>query len=222
MGQNIRTSLAQQVAEELRVPLESVRIVMGDTDLTPWDAGTFGSRTTPTMGPQLRAAAATAREQLLDLAAERWKTDRAALKAADGKIANPAMGQALGYGELTRGQNLVKVIGADPLVASPRDWKLAGKPARKVDGRDFVTGSTSTRRIFPGRRCCTGWSGRRASRRRSVCSTRRKPRGSPGQSRAGRRLRRRRGARSLDRGARGRRRQVAMEHAAAAVRQGSL
>jgi CO/xanthine dehydrogenase Mo-binding subunit len=140
MGQNIRTSLAQQVAEELRVPLESIRMVMGDTDLTPWDAGTFGSRSTPTMGPQLRAAAATAREQLLDLAAERWKTDRAALKAADGKIANPATGQALAYGELTRGQNLVKVIGADPAVALPRDWKLAGKPARKVDGRDFVTG----------------------------------------------------------------------------------
>ena len=45
----------------------------------PWDAGTFGSRSTPTMGPQLRAAAAAAREELLDLAAEKWKADRAEL-----------------------------------------------------------------------------------------------------------------------------------------------
>ncbi|HKD16889.1 MAG TPA: molybdopterin cofactor-binding domain-containing protein, partial [Thermoanaerobaculia bacterium] len=47
MGQNIRTSLTQQVAEELRVGMNSIRLVMGDTDLVPWDAGTFGSRTTP-------------------------------------------------------------------------------------------------------------------------------------------------------------------------------
>jgi len=47
IGQNIRTSLAQTVADDLRVPFESVRMVMGDTALTPFDAGTFGSRTTP-------------------------------------------------------------------------------------------------------------------------------------------------------------------------------
>ena len=54
VGQNIRTSLSQGVAEELRVPLESVRLVMGDTQLVPFDLGTFGSRTTPTMNLQLR------------------------------------------------------------------------------------------------------------------------------------------------------------------------
>ena len=47
IGQNIRTSLAQSVADELRVPFESVRMVMGDTALTPFDMGTFGSRSTP-------------------------------------------------------------------------------------------------------------------------------------------------------------------------------
>ena len=51
VGQNIRTSLAQAVAEELRVPFDSITMVMGDTDLVPWDMGTFGSRTTPTMAP---------------------------------------------------------------------------------------------------------------------------------------------------------------------------
>ena len=94
MGQNIRTSLAQQVAEELRVSVDSIRMVMGDTDLCPWDAGTFGSRTTPTMGPQLRAVAATAREALIDLAAERWKVSRDGLAADNGKIVDAATKQS--------------------------------------------------------------------------------------------------------------------------------
>jgi len=75
VGQNIRTSLAQLVAEELRAPIDSIVMVMGDTELTPWDMGTFGSRTTPTMGPQLRTMAAAARQMLLELAAERWHLD---------------------------------------------------------------------------------------------------------------------------------------------------
>ena len=61
VGQNIRTSLAQAVAEELRVPFDSITMVMGDTDLVPWDMGTFGSRTTPTMAPQLRSMAVAGR-----------------------------------------------------------------------------------------------------------------------------------------------------------------
>ena len=52
---------------------------MGDTELTPFDMGTFGSRTTPDMAPQLRKAAAAARELLIDLAAEHWKVERATL-----------------------------------------------------------------------------------------------------------------------------------------------
>src|SRR5262245_53921707 len=77
LGQNIRTSLTQAVAEELHVPLDVVRIVMADTDLTPFDLGTFGSLTTPRMAPQLRKAAAAARETWIALAAERGKLERA-------------------------------------------------------------------------------------------------------------------------------------------------
>ena len=54
VGQNTRTSLSQGVAEELRLPVEQIDMVMGDTQLTPFDMGTFGSRTTPTMNLQLR------------------------------------------------------------------------------------------------------------------------------------------------------------------------
>ena len=73
VGQNVRTSLAQQIAEELRVTLPSVQMVMGDTELTPYDMGTFGSRTTPQMGTQLRKAAASARATLVQMAAEKWQ-----------------------------------------------------------------------------------------------------------------------------------------------------
>ena len=69
VGQNIRTSLSQGVAEELHLPVEQIELVMGDTQLTPFDMGTFGSRTTPTMNLQLRKVAAAARDLLIDLAA---------------------------------------------------------------------------------------------------------------------------------------------------------
>jgi len=72
VGQNARTSLTMAVADELGLPVESVRMVMGDTDHVPFDMGTFGSRTTPTMVPQMRRAAAAARALLLGLTAEKW------------------------------------------------------------------------------------------------------------------------------------------------------
>ncbi len=81
VGQNSRTSLTQAVAEELRVSPGVIRMVMGDTDLTPFDMGTFGSRTTPTMSPQLRKVASAARDLLIDRAAQTWGVDRARLVA---------------------------------------------------------------------------------------------------------------------------------------------
>src|SRR3982750_775951 len=76
VGQNIRTSLTQAVADELRCPPASVQLVMGDTPLAPWAGGTFGSRTTPTMAPQLRRMASTARETLVEEAAKGWSVNR--------------------------------------------------------------------------------------------------------------------------------------------------
>jgi nicotinate dehydrogenase subunit B len=140
MGQNIRTSLTQQVAEELRVPLSSIRLIMGDTALTPYDMGTFGSRTTPTMGPQLRRVSAVARENLIDLAAQRWKADRSRLTAQDGKVADPVSRKSASYGELTKGQELVKLVSDAPALESPADWKIAGSSTPKVNGRAFITG----------------------------------------------------------------------------------
>jgi len=139
IGQGIRTSLAQVVAEELRAPLASVKLVMGDTDLVPYDAGTFGSQTTPQMVPRLRHAAAAAREMLLDLAAEQLKADRGLLIADDGKVTAGELG-ARTYGQLTKGQKLVKEIANDVKTTPAAEWKVEGKPAPKAGGREIVTG----------------------------------------------------------------------------------
>jgi nicotinate dehydrogenase subunit B len=139
VGQNIRTSLAQAVAEELRAPLSSVRLLMADTDLTPFDMGTFGSRTTPTMAPQLRKAAAAAREALIDLAAAEWRVDRGAVQVTDGRVMDARHSEA--FGELTKGRQLVQSIGASVTLTPATEWKIAGHTAAKVGGRDFVTGA---------------------------------------------------------------------------------
>ncbi len=140
VGQNIRTSLAQQVAEELHVEMGSIRMIMGDTLLTPFDMGTFGSRTTPTMGPRLRRVAASARDILTGLAARRWKTPRAGLVAENGKIRNPRTGASLSYGELTEGRKIARTIEDDPALTPAAEWRIAGHAAPKVHGRRFVTG----------------------------------------------------------------------------------
>src|SRR5437773_8353956 len=67
MGQNIRTSLAQAAAEELRLPVTAIQLVMADTACTPYDMGTFGSQTTPIMARRLHQVAAATRELLIEL-----------------------------------------------------------------------------------------------------------------------------------------------------------
>jgi len=140
VGQNTRTTLAQSVADELRVPLASIHMVMGDTALTPFDLGTFGSRSTPYMSPQLRRAASAARDLLLAQAAKEWKTTAEKLIAADAKITNPATGASLSYAQLAQGQTLSHDLpDADP-ITPPTEWTVAGKSAPKIGARALVTG----------------------------------------------------------------------------------
>jgi isoquinoline 1-oxidoreductase len=139
-GQGIRTSLAQEVAEELGVPLASVKLVMGDTELTPFDMGTFGSRSTPQMGTKLRRASAAAREQLVALAAERWQVDASALTAADGVVTDPRTGRSLGYGELTAGRDLTHTVRDDVALTPAERWTVAGTSAPRVGAREIVSG----------------------------------------------------------------------------------
>ena len=141
IGQNIRTSLAQTIADELRVPFESVRMITGDTSLTPFDAGTFGSRSTPSMTPQLRRAACAARQLLIEEAAKKWNVPADGLRAADGNISDPASGRSLRYSELAQGQTLAQVMPAEDPTTPAAQWTIAGKEIPKVNARSFVTGT---------------------------------------------------------------------------------
>ena len=120
VGQNARTSLTQAVAEELHAPVASITMVMGDTEVTPFDMGTFGSQTTPRMWPQMRKAGAAAREMLIDLAVKKWSVDRSTVKVADGKVT--AGGRSAGFGELTRGEKLAQTIPASSALTPATQW----------------------------------------------------------------------------------------------------
>ena len=140
VGQNIRTSLTQAVAEELRVPVEKIQLVMGDTNLTPFDMGTFGSRTTPTMNLQLRRVAAAARDLLIGLAATQWQTDRQHLIAKDGVVKNPQSNRSAAYATLVRGHRLTETLPVEDPLEPATNWTTLGQSVVKIDGRDFVTG----------------------------------------------------------------------------------
>ena len=139
VGQNARTSLVAGVAEELRLDPKHIELIMGDTQLVPYDMGTFGSQTTPRMAPQIHKVAAVAREMLVDLAAQQMKADRSALKVENGYVVNPT-GKKLSFGELSKGQELSRTISADAPVTPATAWKTLGHDLTKVNGRDIVTG----------------------------------------------------------------------------------
>ena len=135
------TSLPLLLAEELDVTPASVDIVMGDTDLCPWDMGTFGSLSVRQFGPVMRQAAADARGMLLQMASERMQVpvDRLRVKAGLVSDANDPK-RSVTYGQLTAGQRIErKAEGKAPLkpVAS---YTIVGKSVRRRDGADKVTG----------------------------------------------------------------------------------
>ena len=156
IGQNIRTSLAQTVADELRVPIASITMVMADTDKTPFDQGTFGSQTTPRMAPQLAKAAATAREMLIDQAAATLAGRSRDADGARRPDRRRSDGRALTYGELTKGQALSGTIPAAPAdrrratVAGPRDRR-----SRRWTAATSSPAATSTRRTSSRPACST-------------------------------------------------------------------
>lgn len=141
-GQNIRTGLAIEVADELRVGLGDVAVILGDTDRVPWDMGTFGSQSTARVGWQLRKAAATAREVLLALAADRLDLPASDLEARDGAVASRAdAARRLTYAELLAGQSLEREIAERPPITPASEFTVMGRTQReRIDAIARVTG----------------------------------------------------------------------------------
>lgn len=141
LGQGIITSLAQMLAEELDVLPGSVDMVMGDTDLCPYDAGTYGSRTTKYFGPQLREAAAQARAILLEMAAARLDAPQARLMISQGLIhdsKNPE--KRVAYADLVKGARIESRGEVKADLKSPSAFKVSGRSMGRTDGLSKVTG----------------------------------------------------------------------------------
>ena len=143
VGQGVRTSLAQIVAEELSIPLSSVDMVMGDTDRVPAGLAPGPGATIPTIGLRLRAAAAKAREILAEIAAEKWQVARAAVEIRDGRavlVEDPET--AAPIGELTQGKRIVRKLQGTSSPKSAGDRRLVGQPKPRADGASIVRGKT--------------------------------------------------------------------------------
>jgi xanthine dehydrogenase molybdenum-binding subunit len=86
MGQGSETIIAQIVAEEMGVPVDNITVVNTDTDITPWDVGAHASRTTFIAGNSARLAAADAKAQILEAAAQAYKQKAENLDMREGQI----------------------------------------------------------------------------------------------------------------------------------------
>ncbi|HYA10852.1 MAG TPA: molybdopterin cofactor-binding domain-containing protein [Thermoplasmata archaeon] len=141
VGQGTRVALALVVAEELRVPLERVDLVMADTDLCPWDIGTFGSRSMADAAPALRAAATEARSALVERAARQGLGAPSALEAVDGEVRVRDGPGSVRYGDLVRGARDLVTVPAETSLTPPAAWSRAGRPVVDPHAEDVVTGS---------------------------------------------------------------------------------
>lgn len=140
LGTGISTALPQMVAEELDIPMNRVKFISGDTMLTPDQGKTWGSVTIQIGGIQLRQAAATARSALLDEAAKRLKADKADLVVTDGAISVKGQGRKVTYAEIIGGKNFSLKLDEKAPQKKPADYKIVGKPVKRVDIPDKVTG----------------------------------------------------------------------------------
>jgi nicotinate dehydrogenase subunit B len=142
MGQGIITSLAQMMADELNVPLEKIKMVMGDTDLCPWDEGTWGSLSTREFGPYMRAAAAEARGVLLEMASSQLGVPASQLEVKDGIITDTKNStKSISYSKLTKGKRIEKYLDVKPAVEDFSRFTYVGKSYNHSDAILKVTGA---------------------------------------------------------------------------------
>jgi isoquinoline 1-oxidoreductase len=152
LGQGAMTVLAQILAEELDVAYDSVDMVLGDTELCPYDMGTFGSMNVRNFGPALRGAGAEARAILLQMAGEQLHAPAARLQVKGGVVTDSATpGKRVTYGQLVQGKRIERHIEGVP-VKPVTAYTVAGRAAPRKDALDKVTGKArySGDFTFPG------------------------------------------------------------------------
>lgn len=139
LGTGVRTAFAQIVAEELDVPLQRVRMVMGDTDRTPDQGPTTASASIQSAAVPMRRAAAQVRRMLLQRAAEQWGCAVGALSVSEGTVHGP-QGARIGYGELAQGLRFDVDIDAAVPLKPPDQYRLVGRSTARLDIPAKLTG----------------------------------------------------------------------------------
>ena len=148
MGQGTLTGLAQLVAEELecdwsKVTTEQVTPGANLARKRAWgEMGTGGSRGIRTSQDYVRRGGAAARMLLLQAAADEWKVPLTELTVSQGVITHAASGRSTTYGKVATAA--AKLAAPDPKsikLKDPKDWKIAGKPLKRLDTADKLDGS---------------------------------------------------------------------------------
>jgi isoquinoline 1-oxidoreductase len=142
VGQGLRTELAQLAAEELRVPLSSVDVILGDTERVPPDGGICAGSAISAIGPEVRRAAAEAREALAAAAAAQWRVRPEQVQLSEGRaVLISDEGTSLPIGDLARAAARMRRRGRAAVLTPPAEFRVAGRPVPSVDGRSYVTGA---------------------------------------------------------------------------------
>ena len=145
LGQGLKTALAQIAADELDVALERIRVVMGDTERTPDEGGTTGSRSLETSGLAIRQAAAEARAALLELAFEQLESLSPAseLRVRNGMVSDPRSGRQVSYWDLMAGKRFHRHVSGSAAPKASDQRRLVGESAARLDLLDKFCGGIS-------------------------------------------------------------------------------
>jgi nicotinate dehydrogenase subunit B len=140
VGTGLRAALRQMAAEELGIPVERITLIEGDTARVPDQGGTGGSTGIPRGGVEIRRAAATAREALLKLGAERLQRPVSELTLAGGEVRPDAGGPGIGIGALVGGKRLALQSDPNAPLKEPSRYSVVGKPLLRPDVPGKCTG----------------------------------------------------------------------------------
>jgi nicotinate dehydrogenase subunit B len=142
LGTGISTALRQIVAEELDVSFDRIDWVQGDTERTPDQGATTGSRSIRGAGPALRQAGATARQALLELAQQRFGVPIDRLVVAEGVISvDGDTTKRVSYGALIGGGRFERRVEANVRLKSADRYAIVGRPVRRAEIPAKVTGT---------------------------------------------------------------------------------
>ncbi|NQU63789.1 MAG: molybdopterin-dependent oxidoreductase, partial [SAR324 cluster bacterium] len=146
MGQGLRTVMSQIAAEELGLSPDDITVIIGDTDLTPFDVGIFGDRGTHTTGVAVKQAATDAKNQILDLAANAMNRDVSELEVREQKVfvkTSPDLflhfRDVLGGGQYKKGGPVIGMASINPSQQAFDPEIVQGAASRMFSTYTFAT-----------------------------------------------------------------------------------